>query len=108
MSWYDSYETMDPDIARLAPEILRLADRHGARQIRVFGSRARGAGRSSSDLDLLVCLDDGRTLFDLSVLRDALANLVGCPVDIVTEAGLSPYLRDSILNEAVPLDREAA
>lgn len=87
---------------------MRAATEHGAHGVRVFGSRARGDARAHSDVDLLVRLDAGRTLLDLAALRSALEDLLGCPVDIVTEAGLSPYLRDDILAEAIPLDRDVA
>jgi uncharacterized protein len=84
-------------------EILDLAMRHGAGNVRVFGSLARGEGREDSDLDLLVTLEKGRSLLDLVGLKQDLEDLVRCPVDIVTERALSPYLRDQILSEAIPL-----
>jgi predicted nucleotidyltransferase len=84
-------------------EILDLALRHGAGNVRVFGSLARGEGREDSDLDLLVTLGEGRSLLDLVGFKQDLEDLVRCPVDIVTERALSPYLRDQILSEAIPL-----
>jgi len=84
-------------------DILRLAARHGARNVRVFGSLVRGEGREDSDLDLLVTLGEGRSLLDLVGLKQDLEDLVHRPVDVVTEQALSPYLRERVLSEAVPL-----
>ncbi len=84
-------------------EILDLAIRHGAKDVRVFGSRARGEDRVDSDLDLLVALGDGRSLLDLVGLKQDLEDLLHCPVDVVTEQALSPYLRERVLSAAVPL-----
>jgi len=84
-------------------EILQLALSHGAQDVRVFGSLARGEGNESSDLDLLVTLGEGRSLLDLVGLKQDLEDLVHRPVDVVTERALSPYLRERVLSEAVPL-----
>jgi len=84
-------------------EILRIARSHGARTVRVFGSRARGDATASSDLDLLVGLEPGRSLLDLVAIKQDLEDLLGYSVDVVTEGGLSPYLRDRILAEASAL-----
>lgn len=84
-------------------QILDLARRHGARNVRVFGSLARGEGGESSDLDLLVTLGEGRSLLDLVGLKQDLEDLVHRPVDVVPERALSPYLRERVLSEAVPL-----
>ncbi|HEX3525971.1 MAG TPA: nucleotidyltransferase family protein [Thermoanaerobaculia bacterium] len=84
-------------------KILDLAMRHGARDVRVFGSLARGEGGIGSDLDLLVTLGEGRSLLDLVGLKQDLEDLVHRPVDVVTERALSPYLRERVLSEAVPL-----
>jgi predicted nucleotidyltransferase len=91
-------------LALPAAEIQRVARSHGARSVRVFGSRARGEARPDSDLDLLVQLEAGRSLLDLIAIKQDLEDLLDCTVDVVTEAGLSPYLRDRILAEARPLD----
>jgi predicted nucleotidyltransferase len=90
-------------LQRYRAEILELALRHGAKDVRVFGSLARGEGREDSDLDLLVTLGEGRSLLDLVGLKQDLEDLVHRPVDVVTEAALSPYLREQVLAEAVPL-----
>jgi uncharacterized protein len=84
-------------------EILTLANSHGAKDVRVFGSLARGEGSEGSDLDLLVTLGRGRSLLDLVGLKQDLEDLVHRPVDVVTEQALSPYLRKRVLSEAVPL-----
>jgi predicted nucleotidyltransferase len=84
-------------------EILRIAHEHGATSVRVFGSRARGDFRPNSDLDLLVRLEPKRSLFDLIAIQQDLEDLLGCKVDVVTENGLSPYIRERVLAEALPL-----
>ena len=94
---------MSPILEKYRDEILDLAARHGARNVRVFGSLARGEGREGSDLDLLVTLGEGRSLLDLVGLKQDLEDLVHRPVDVVTERALSPHLRASVLSEAVPL-----
>jgi predicted nucleotidyltransferase len=71
--------------------------------VRVFGSVGRGEDGASSDLDLLVDMAEGRSLFDLIALSNDLEESLGVDVDVVTEASLSPYLRDRILAEAVAL-----
>ena len=69
----------------------------------LFGSRARGEGRPDSDLDLLVALEPHRTLLDIVGLKQDLEDRLHCRVDIVTEAALSPYLREDVLRDAVAL-----
>ena len=83
-----------------ADELKALAARFGARNLRVFGSRAAGTPRPDSDLDLLIELEPGRDLFDLVELKQALEERTGRPVDVVTDRSLSPYLRASILESA--------
>jgi hypothetical protein len=84
-------------------EILRLAARHGAHNLRVFGSAARGEAGPDSDVDFLVELDPDRSLLDLGSLLMDLQDLLGRKVDLVTEKALHWYIRDRILREAVPL-----
>jgi uncharacterized protein len=84
-------------------EILRLAARHGAYNVRVFGSAARGEAKPDSDLDFLVNVGPQRTPFFPGGLLADLEELLGCKVDIVTEKGLHWYIRERVLQEAVPL-----
>jgi uncharacterized protein len=90
-------------LERHRSEILRVALAHGARNVRVFGSRARGEGGEQSDLDILVDLETGRTLLDLVRMKRELEELTHRDVDVVTDKGISPYLRDEILSQAVAL-----
>ncbi len=84
-------------------DVLRLAKRHGARNIRVFGSVARGDASDASDLDLLVDWEAGRSLLDHVGLVQDLEELLGTKVHVGTERSLHWYIRDRILNEATPL-----
>jgi hypothetical protein len=84
-------------------DILRLAAKHGARNVRVFGSVARGEADENSDLDLLVDLDSDRSLLDHAALWLELQELMGRKVDVVTERSLKPLLRRRVLREAKPL-----
>ena len=84
-------------------EILRLSHKHGARDVRVFGSVARGDATAASDLDLLVSLEPGRNLLDLGGLLMSLQQLLGCRVDVMTEASLRERVRERALREAVPI-----
>ncbi|HNX08533.1 MAG TPA: nucleotidyltransferase family protein [Methanothrix sp.] len=84
-------------------EILLLAQAHGASNIRVFGSVARGEDGPESDLDLLVEMKPENGLLDLVSLWQDLEDLLGYKVDVITEGGISPRLRDHIYAEAVPL-----
>jgi len=83
--------------------ILEAAARHGARNVRLFGSVARGDADDASDIDLLVDLEPGRSLFDLGGLWSELQVVVGHRVDVVTESGLKSEVRERVLTEAVPL-----
>ena len=96
---------MDPNtiLQNKRRDIIRIASSHGARNVRVFGSVARGQAKQGSDLDLLVQLDPGYSLLDLIAIKQDLEDLLGCEVDVVTEAALSPYIRDRVLKEAVSI-----
>ena len=84
-------------------EILKIAQRYGARDVRIFGSAARGDDIDQSDVDVLVNMEPGRSLFDMGGLLMDLQSLLGCKVDLVTEKGLKPRIRDRVLREAVRL-----
>ncbi len=84
-------------------EIQRIAARHGARNVRVFGSVARGEAGADSDIDILVDADpETSSWFPAGLIVD-LEDLLGCRVDVVTEKGLNPLIRERVLREAVPL-----
>jgi predicted nucleotidyltransferase len=95
--------SIDPRLQEKRDEILRLASLHGAHNVRVFGSVARGQAHPGSDVDILVELEPGRSLLDLSGLLLDLQQLLGCKVDVVTEKSLHWYIRDRVVQEAVPL-----
>ena len=84
-------------------EILRIAARHGARNVRIFGSAARGKTGLGSDVDLLVDVDPIHSAWFPAGLVLDLEALMGCKIDIVTEDALHWYIRDRVLEEAVPL-----
>jgi len=84
-------------------EILEIAVRNGAVNVRIFGSVARGDDRPESDIDFLVNLESGRSLLDLARLLRELNTLLKRPVDVVTEAGLRPRIKPQVLKEARPL-----
>jgi hypothetical protein len=81
-------------------EILRLAARHGARNVRVFGSVARGEERADSDVDLLVEMENDRSLLDLVGLEQDLEELLERHVDVLTDAAIHPALRTRITAQA--------
>lgn len=91
------------ELQRRRSEILNLAARHGALSVRVFGSVARGEADERSDVDFLVEMEKGRSLLDLGGLLMDLQELLGKPVDVVTEKGLKARIRERVLREAVPL-----
>jgi predicted nucleotidyltransferase len=84
-------------------EIRRIAAMHGALNVRVFGSVARGEARQGSDLDLLVETGpETSSWFPAGLVLD-LEEILGCKVEVVTEKGLNPNLKKRVLQEALPL-----
>lgn len=83
--------------------ILAIARRYGARNLRVFGSVLRGEADAASDVDFLVELEPGRSLFDLGGLLIDLEEHLHCKVDVMTPAMLKPRIRERVLREAAPL-----
>lgn len=84
-------------------EILHLAQQHGIDRVSVFGSIVRGESTALSDVDLLVEVEEGRSLFDLIAFKLDMEALLGCHVDVVSRGGVSPHLAASILAEEVPI-----
>lgn len=91
------------DILDQRESILAIAQRHGAHDIRIFGSVARGDAIESSDLDLIVRFDRDRTLFDHGELVMDLRDLLGVEVDVISEAGMRDRFRNHVTKEAIPL-----
>lgn len=97
---------MHPLIEIHRAQLLALARRRGVTGVRVFGSMSRGDGNDStadSDVDLLVTLSPGTSALALGGLLLDAQELLGCRVDVVTEASLHPAMRDSVMACAVPL-----
>ena len=88
-------------ISDLSETIRTAAAAHGARDVRLFGSVARGEEATVSDVDFLVSLEPGRTLLDLARLELQLEALLGRRVDVVTEGGLREPIRSTALRESV-------
>jgi predicted nucleotidyltransferase len=84
-------------------QILALAAKYGASNLRVFGSVANGTANENSDVDILVDLEKGRSLFDLGGLLMDLQQLLNRKVDVVTENGLHWYIKERVLREAKPI-----
>ena len=91
------------DIQQKKAEILRLARKYGAENIRVFGSVVRGTASSDSDLDLLIRLAPERSLIDRIAFMQDLEALLHVKVDVVNEKALHPTIRKKILREGKPL-----
>lgn len=84
-------------------EILKIAARHGARKVRVFGSVARGTARRNSDVDFLVDMEEGRSLMDRAALILDLERLLKRSVDVASERGLRRVVRKEVLKDAIAL-----
>lgn len=92
------------DLLTKRDDILKIVDRHGAFNVRIFGSVARGEANLQSDVDVLVDYDRTRRSpwFPMGLIEE-LEVLLGCRVDVVTEKGLKSRIRERVLQEAVPL-----
>ncbi len=100
---YNQHQAFRTTLTRQRNQILQIASRHGAYNVRIFGSVARQEADSMSDIDLLVDLEPGRSLLDLGGLLMDLQTLLGYPVDVVTLKGLKERIRPQVLREAIPL-----
>ncbi|MGD0693963.1 MAG: nucleotidyltransferase family protein [Terriglobia bacterium] len=95
--------TLEELLRERRDEVRRIANKHGASNIRVFGSVARGEAMADSDIDFLVeAGPQTSSWFPAGLILD-LEELLGCRVEVVTEKGLNPYIREHVLSEAVPL-----
>ena len=94
---------MDEVVLPNRDKILQLAEQYGARRVRVFGSVARRQDDAGSDIDFLVDMEPGRSLFDLGGLLVDLEKLLNSKVDVVTERGLKDRIRDRVVHESVLL-----
>lgn len=90
-------------LSALRYEVLAVAQRHGASNLRVYGSIAQGLEHNGSDLDLLVDLSPEQSLLGLIGLRQELEDLLGCPVDVSEAETLHPLIRAEALRQAQPL-----
>lgn len=86
-------------------EILAIAERYHAPNIRVFGSVARGEASKNSDVDFLIDVSSEQTIFDLIRLIRALSELLGCKVDVAQSTVLHPMIRDEVLEDAISLEK---
>lgn len=98
-----SSATTIPSLDQMRATILAITSAHNVRNVRIFGSFARGEQRRTSDVDLLVDLPEGMTLFDLSGLKIALEEALKRKVDVVPARSIKPALRENILADARPL-----
>ncbi|MCC6930126.1 MAG: nucleotidyltransferase domain-containing protein [Gemmatimonadaceae bacterium] len=93
--------TVREQVGAMREEILRVAEAHGARHVRLFGSAARGEESIGSDVDLLVTMAPGRTLLDLARLEERLERLLNRRVDVVPDTGLREPFRTTVLRDAM-------
>ena len=90
-------------LRQLKDEILRIARKHNAEKVYVFGSCARKEETPESDVDLLVEFNQNATLFDQVEIQDDVESLLNCVVDVVSKRGLHPYIKQRVLAEAIEL-----
>ncbi len=91
------------DIFNRREDILAIAEQHGAHDVRIFGSVARGDVAEASDLDLIVRFDPDRTLFDHGGLIMDLRDLLGVDVNVISEAGMRDRFRRHVMKDVIPL-----
>lgn len=94
---------MDPILEEKRQQILQVAATYGGRNVRVFGSRIRNEANPESDFDFLLDLDPDRSLLDIVAIKQDLEDMLGRKVDVLTEAAISPYIREQVLKQAVRL-----
>ena len=94
---------LGPFIRERRENILKIAKDHGATNIKIFGSYARGDEQPGSDLDLLIELEPGRSLLDIIAIKQDIEDMINRRVDVVTARALSPYIREEIIKEAIAL-----
>ena len=95
--------TVGDTIREKREAIIRIAGRHGATQVRLIGSVARGEARPDSDVDLLVTWSEGTSLLDQTALMLELEELLGRKVDIASDGWVKPAIRESVYRDAVAL-----
>ena len=95
--------TIRQRLEALKPQVLEVAKRYGASNLRIYGSIATGKEHPASDLDLLIDLPKGQSLLGLISLRQELEDLLGCPVDVTETENLHPLIRSEILEQALAL-----
>jgi predicted nucleotidyltransferase len=95
--------TLEELRSRYRRQIVELARKRGAHNVRVFGSVARGEQSSGSDIDLLVDFEPGRSLLDLTGLWLDLEGALGCKVDVVSSRGLRPRVAPGVMRDAISL-----
>lgn len=102
MGWFmrkDAKLRADENLQQMTEQMLPYCKQHGISKLGIFGSFARGAARPDSDLDLLVSFEQPVSLLTQIRMERELSELLGVKVDLVTEQGLSPYLRDLVYAE---------
>lgn len=95
--------TLEELRSRYRGQVIALAEKRGAHNVRVFGSVARGHQCGESDIDFLVDFEAGRSLLDLTGLWTDLEATLGCKVDVVSSRGLKPRLASEVMRDSVPL-----
>ncbi|MBI5086066.1 MAG: nucleotidyltransferase family protein [Acidobacteria bacterium] len=95
--------TVSERIQEMREAIVQIAAKHGATQVRLIGSVARGEARPDSDVDLLVTWSEGTSLLDQAALMLELERLLGRKVDIASDGWVKPSIRDSIYEDAIAL-----